>query len=76
MSSPFIRPVASYSFFRFSFPVSGLLFSISFHELRQALAAVQTRLGQKGLEVLADHLVQDGALGLAADVRVLPRTSG
>jgi hypothetical protein len=42
------------------------LAQLAFHEPRQALAAAaQARLGQKGLEMLAHHLVQDGALGLA-----------
>jgi hypothetical protein len=42
-----------------------------FHESRQALtAAAQTCFGEKRLEVLADHLVQDGLLGPAADVRM------
>jgi len=38
-------------------------------ETRQALpTSAQARLSQKGLEVLPDHLMQDGVLGLTADV--------
>jgi len=47
------------------------LTQFAFHEARQALAtATCARLGQKGLEVLADHLAQDGLLGLATDMRM------
>jgi hypothetical protein len=35
---------------------------------RYRSAAAHARLGQEGFEVLADHLVQDGVLGTAADV--------
>ena len=53
------------------------LAQLAFHEPRQALAAAtQARFGQKGFEMLAHHLVQDGALGLAPDIRVPPRASG
>jgi hypothetical protein len=32
--------------------------------------------GEEGFEMLANHVVQHGALGLAADVRLLPGTAG
>jgi hypothetical protein len=44
------------------------LAQLPFHEARQALtAAAQSRLGEKRLEVLAHHLMQDGFLGPAAN---------
>jgi hypothetical protein len=62
------------------------LAQVPFHEARQPLpAAARARLGEKGLEVLAHHAVQDGLLGLAAHVglpptaalsRVCARTAG
>ena len=45
------------------------LAQLPFDEPRQALsAAAQARLGQKGLQVLPDHLVQHRVLGPAPDV--------
>src|SRR5262249_20882727 len=45
------------------------LAQLALDEPRQTLpTTAQPRLGQKGFEVLANHLVEDGVLGLAADV--------
>jgi len=51
-------------------PAGEKLAQLPFHEARQALTAAQTCFGEKRLEVLAHHLVQDGLLGPAADVRM------
>ncbi|HSP98984.1 MAG TPA: hypothetical protein VL049_17315 [Candidatus Dormibacteraeota bacterium] len=49
------------------------LAQLPLHEARQPLpAAALARLGEKGLEVLADDAVQDALLGLAAHVGVAP----